>query len=365
MKNKFFNLAKNKDGSADLLVFGIIGYDVEAKELLQQILDLKRDGVSKLNVYLDSPGGSIFAGVSIYNAIKSMDATVYVYGLAASMGSVIALAGKKVIMTPQSYMMIHNPWTISWGESKDLQKDVDLLDKLKDTIISVYQDRAKVDNDELKTMMDNETWMNSEKALDLGFCDKVVKADTIVNEADGFVNLVARALQDKFKTNFRNINTEDNIMLSKENLEFLGLDENATDEQINDAIANLQSASEPAPDPDPDSTNDRAGNKELQRLRGLIEKMEAKDAAAHKQTIVAVLDDAVDRYKILKADRQVWEQALIADFAKTKERLDAITAGAVKPAQVGIDDDKKLTFQSGTMSLINAAASAFKAQGRK
>lgn len=131
-----------------------------------------------VTVHLNSGGGDVFAGVSIYNALKDYSkgkVIVKVDGLAASIASVIAMAGDEIIMSPGSMMMVHNPWSMGAGSSEELREVADLLDEIRESIIPIYSERTGLSKDEIIEIMDSETWMSAEKAVEKGFADKVLK----------------------------------------------------------------------------------------------------------------------------------------------------------------------------------------------
>ena len=130
----------------------------------------KQEGDIEINI--NSNGGDVAGGLAIANAIKGYkkgEITCNVLGLAASMASVIACAGKRLCMGQGAFLMIHNPWTVTQGSAEDLRKDADTLDKMRDSILSFYQSKSTKSADELKELMDAETWISREMANDFGF----------------------------------------------------------------------------------------------------------------------------------------------------------------------------------------------------
>ena len=121
-------------------------------------------------------GGDCFAAYQIYNMLKEYDGkvTVKVDGIAASAASVIAMAGDSVCVSPVSMMMIHNPLTSAFGNANDMQKVIEMLDSVKDSIINAYQLKTGMSRSKISHLMDNETWMDAYKAVDLGFADTVL-----------------------------------------------------------------------------------------------------------------------------------------------------------------------------------------------
>ncbi|WP_081667423.1 head maturation protease, ClpP-related [Paenibacillus pinihumi] len=130
-----------------------------------------------ITVWIDSWGGDVFAGVGIYNALKSHKGkvTVRIDGKAVSAGSLIAMAGDEIIMSPGSIMMIHNPWSSAVGESKDMRKAADVLDEVKEAILNIYQTKVSgKSREEISNLMDNEEWMSARKAVNEGFADSMM-----------------------------------------------------------------------------------------------------------------------------------------------------------------------------------------------
>ena len=147
-------------------------------------------GVRNVTVHINSPGGDVMAGAEIYSALRehSMNGegtvTVIVTALAASAASIIAMAGDRILMHPVAYMMIHNPWTIAMGDAKELRKTAKTLDVISEGLISAYQTRTGKDRDELKRMLENETWMSAATCVEEGFADGIYGADPL---ADGTI----------------------------------------------------------------------------------------------------------------------------------------------------------------------------------
>lgn len=165
---------QNKAGEpAALYIYDEIGYfGHTAKGLASDLAELDTD---ELDVHLNSPGGDIFDGLAIYQALKDHRAKVVVRvdGLAASIASVIAMAGDKIVMAPKASIMIHDGWTMAVGNAADMRKAADLLDKQSDVIASVYADRAGQTAEFWRDRMREENWYNAREALDAGLVDEV------------------------------------------------------------------------------------------------------------------------------------------------------------------------------------------------
>lgn len=133
-------------------------------------------GSGNVTVWINSPGGDVFAAAQIYNMLMDYvgSVTVKIDGLAASAASVIAMAGGDVYMSPVSMLMIHNPSTIAIGGSEEMLRAKALLDEVKESIINAYELKSGLTRTKISHLMDAETWMNANKAIELGFADKIM-----------------------------------------------------------------------------------------------------------------------------------------------------------------------------------------------
>ena len=129
-----------------------------------------------ITVWINSPGGDCVAAAQIYNMLIEYpgNVTVKIDGVAASAASVIAMAGTKVYMSPVSMLMIHNPMTMAYGNTAEMQKAIDMLSEVKESIINAYEVKTGLSRAKLSRLMDAETWMNANKAVELGFADGVL-----------------------------------------------------------------------------------------------------------------------------------------------------------------------------------------------
>ena len=134
-------------------------------------------GTGDVTVWINSPGGDCVAAAQIYNMLTEYpgSVTVKIDGIAASAASVIAMAGTRVLMSPVSMMMIHNPMTIAFGDSGEMQKAIEMLGSVKDSIINAYEIKTGLSRTKLSHLMDAETWMDANKAIELGFADEIMK----------------------------------------------------------------------------------------------------------------------------------------------------------------------------------------------
>lgn len=163
------------DDVVDVLLYGAIGgWDgISAEDLVPELAMLK---ASTVNLRINSPGGGVFDGIAIYNAIATLDAHVIVHieGLAASIASIIAMAGDEIRIGESANLMIHKPWSIALGTAEDFRTEANILDKLQDGLLAVYVARSGRDAAELTEKINAETWFRGQEAVDAGLADSVV-----------------------------------------------------------------------------------------------------------------------------------------------------------------------------------------------
>lgn len=160
---------------ATLYVYDYVGWlGVEAEPVLRALDQLD---VATLHVRINSPGGDVFDGMAIYNAVRQHPARVVVHvdGLAASIASVIALAGDEIRMSEGSFFMIHNPWTVALGDAAEMRKTAEVLDKVGGSLAGIYASRTGEKQAVIQAVMDEETWYTAQEAVDAGFADVVEK----------------------------------------------------------------------------------------------------------------------------------------------------------------------------------------------
>lgn len=145
----------------------------------KQFKDELNSGKGDIVVWINSPGGDCLAASLIYTMLMEYkgQVTVKIDGMAASAASVIAMAGTKVCMSPTSMMMIHNPMTLAMGDKGEMTKAIEMLDAVKESIINAYEIKTGLRRNKISEMMNNETWMDCKKAIELKFCDEMLKRE--------------------------------------------------------------------------------------------------------------------------------------------------------------------------------------------
>lgn len=175
-------------------------------------------GNGNITVWINSPGGDCIAAAQIYNMLIDYkgDVTVKIDGIAASAASVIAMAGTKVLMSPVSMLMIHNPMTIAFGNKGEMEKAINMLDEVKESIINAYEIKTGLSRAKLSHLMDSETWMDANKAVELGFADDILKRSEANDMEIPQVSMmyqeaqVVNSLMDKLATKCKIENKETN-----------------------------------------------------------------------------------------------------------------------------------------------------------
>mgnify|MGYP000866245382 FL=1 len=206
-----WNLVKNDDKSAELMLYGDIaesfwGDTISAKEVTEYLADLD---VENIDVYINSNGGVVDTAIAINNALRRHKAkvTVNIDGIAASAATLITCAGDIVRMPKNALFMIHNPSTIAMGDSEEMRKQADVLEKYKNSIMETYLQKVNIDKEKLSELMDNETWLNAEEALEYGFIDEITE-NTDIQVVENKVisnNMVFNMAE------FKNFNVDKNI----------------------------------------------------------------------------------------------------------------------------------------------------------
>lgn len=206
---KFWNWARDADESGGRVLYfdGEIsdetwwGDEITPAMFKSELFSDKGD----ITIWLNSPGGDCIAASQIYAMLMDYphNVTVKIDGIAASAASVIAMAGTKVLMAPTALMMVHNPLTIAIGDTDEMQKAISMLDEVKESIINAYQVKTNQSRAKISHWMDAETWMNANKAIELGFADGVLEDSKRHQATPTYAfsrRAVTNSLLDKVKT---------------------------------------------------------------------------------------------------------------------------------------------------------------------
>ncbi len=175
---KFWNWVTNSAGERTLRLEGAIdsedtwGNSVTPAWFRSEL----ESGEGDITVWINSPGGSVFAAAEIYTMLRDYKGkvTVKIDAIAASAASVVAMSGDTVLMSPVAMLMLHDPATVAMGNTRDMQKAIETLDAVKESIINAYNAKSGLSRGKISTLMSNETWMDAKEALKLGFCDEIL-----------------------------------------------------------------------------------------------------------------------------------------------------------------------------------------------
>ena len=278
---KFWNVMKNEEEkSAELILYGSIGSDeywddISDKAFKQDIENL--GDVENITLHINSPGGSVFSAVAIANILKNHKAkvTANIDGLAASAATIITSACDTVRMPKNALFMIHNPITFAYGNNQEMQKTVQMLDKVKNSIIETYLNKTKTDKETLSELMDNETWMNAEEAKEYGFIDEIldenVEKEVIENKL--IINNMAFDIS-RFK-NFKEKKNQDPRIIN------ISVNSTGSPEEIADKFRNILNSTE--------NQKNEGGNMTLEELKNKFPELynqifnEGKEAGITKE----------------------------------------------------------------------------------
>ena len=218
MKRKFWNWVRNEGEKRILLLDGEISDETWwGDEVTPQMFRSELNATEgDIELWINSPGGDCYAAAQIYNMLMEYKGNVAVKidGIAASAASVVAMAGSTVEISPLGMLMIHNPMTVSIGDTHEMERTITFLSEIKESIINAYELKTGLSRAKISRLMDAETWMNAKKAVELGFADSVLYTDAqrpVTDTADGLIfsrAAVTNSLLSKFGQGTHNVDAE-------------------------------------------------------------------------------------------------------------------------------------------------------------
>ncbi|KAA1804012.1 ATP-dependent Clp protease proteolytic subunit [Bacillus cereus] len=238
-QNKFFQMKASANGkTADVFIYGEITkyaweeYGEVSSITFKNELEALGDGIETINLYINSPGGSVFEAMAIIAMLKRHPADIisHIDGVAASCASVLPMISKRIIMPNNSLMMIHHAMTGAWGNAKQLRKAADDVERISQAMCQYYLDRSgeKMSEEMLYEMLEEDTWLTAEQCLELGLCDEIIEA----NQA------VAYAFDDKWAKQYQNVPQQ--LMQMQADKSIMSIEEKELREKIiADSKANL------------------------------------------------------------------------------------------------------------------------------
>ena len=307
---KFYALEHTGNNETTVTLYDEIGaFGAGSKEFLADLGKL--DG-QHIHLRINSPGGSVVEGTAIYNALRRHKGgvTVHIDALAASMASVIAMSGSPVYIADNALLMIHNPWTVSMGDSDQLRKEADLLDKLKSTLVNAYTRKTGMEQDQIAEMMDAETWLDAVEAVALGFADAIEEG---VAAAATATPEMLRARFDKF-AKASTMNPTEVITYSAEDAEKAA--EVITATVVSESAPAEQPATEPAPE-----VVAEAPAAEAPAVEPVVE-APAAPAVEEPQARLAAADSILAKYNALVLERD----AAVAGLKDASAKIEFLRA---------------------------------------
>lgn len=191
--------AKTEGNTTEITIYGDIGESWWGDSVSAADMDeiLKNVSTENITIRLNSPGGDAFDGITIYNRLRDHDAKVKIVvdGWACSAASIIAMAADELVMNTGSMLMIHEASTIVWGTKQDFEKEIELLKKLDKSLVDIYMTKAKVEREEIETLVNNETWFTAEEAETIGFASKVEEGKAEPTDPEAYKNSILARFQ--------------------------------------------------------------------------------------------------------------------------------------------------------------------------
>lgn len=391
----WYRIEAKTAGAAELYIFDEINpmWGIGAQQVVDELKGLS---ASQIDVHINSPGGNVFDGIAIMNALRNHSAniTVIVDGLAASIASVIAMAGNEIVMNLGSQMMVHNPSGFAMGDAKTMRELADLLDKSGRNIASIYADRAGGTEDDWQAAMDVETWYTAKEAVEAGLADRVstsAPADDIAARFDLSIfnhagrsaapdpympvrpkspvvpkEQVASEMHRMHNAAIAAVNTpkEGDMQFSDEQLATLrsklGLADDATLEpsQVLAAIADtsVTPQAEPVVTPDPKPAPKVAGTMVIdssawEATQEQIRALAAKQAKHDREERDQVIDQAVKDGKFAPARKEHWAKLWDADPEGARATIDGLSKNVIplEALGTGVEDDESFDAELASL----------------
>jgi ATP-dependent Clp endopeptidase proteolytic subunit ClpP len=304
MSAHWYAIQQTADGEAEVSIYDEIGFGgVTAKSFLAE---LKKLSGQRVHLRINSVGGSVVEGAAIYNALRRHKGglVVHIDALAASMASVIAMAGDETLIADNALVMIHNPWGMTMGDADELRKEADILDKLKATLVNAYVRKTGMEAEQVAQMMDDETWLNATEAVALGF------ADAIEDGIEAAASITPEAARARFDT-FQN-------SMARKTTKTIKAEEAAPAEVVAEPVVEA-----PVTDGAVDTSSEDNMNAELQAK---VDALQADLAAkAEADTVRAQADEVTAKeLETLKAE----VERLTAESASKDEEITALLAAS-------------------------------------
>lgn len=325
--DRFFNIQTGQNGESTIFLYGDIGdgYEVRSGRIAAELLEAEKTS-DRINVRINSNGGDVYSGIAIFNALKNSKADIHIYvdGIAASMASVIALCGKPVEMSKYARLMLHSVSGGCYGNKKDMQKCIEEIESLEDTLSDICAGRLGMSKEEVKAgYFDNEDhWLTAEEALRLGFIDGIYDADPIP----------ADSTPEQIYTLFNNRLTK------PQTIDKMNLDELRKRPRFKDCATDSEAIAEL------DKLESEAGKvprleSENASLKAKVKVFEDKAAADEESERKELLDAAEQDGRINAQTRPTFENILKQDMEAGKSALAALTPKRSVMKDIKVDSE--------------------------
>jgi ATP-dependent Clp endopeptidase proteolytic subunit ClpP len=346
MSAHWYAIQQTADGEAEVSIYDEIGFGgVTAKSFLAE---LKKLSGQRVHLRINSVGGSVVEGAAIYNALRRHKGglVVHIDALAASMASVIAMAGDETLIADNALVMIHNPWGMTMGDADELRKEADILDKLKATLVNAYVRKTGMEAEQVAQMMDDETWLDATEAVALGF------ADAIEDGIEAAASITPEAARARFDT-FQN-------SMARKTTKTIKAEEAAPAEVVAEPIVEAPVADEAVDTSSEDNMNAELQAKVDALQADLAAKVEADTVRAQADEVTAkeleTLKAEVERLTAESASKDEEITALLAASKSAGEQAAAIVASVgLEPVAV-VSAEPELTPAQIFNSLSGAEA---------
>lgn len=318
-KTKFFNLIPDGD-TCTILLFGYIGeYDqIRSADVTRELLEASKK-YQTIIIRLNSPGGEVYTGIAIFNALRNteVEVKIYVDGIAASMGSVLALCGRHVEMSKYAKLMLHGVSGGCYGNRKDLEKYLEMMDNLEATLCQMLSEKCGKSPEELRaTYFDGQDhWLTAEEALALGFIDGIYDADPVTVPENCSPEEAFAVFNNKYENS---LNQEEMFEKLKKMASFANCADEAA---VMTRIAEVTAAADKVPTLEKEK---EALEKERDDLQEKVDAHEKEKKEAHAQAIEDILDEAIEAEKFGADAREGYHAMLTANFEKGKAVIDGM-----------------------------------------
>lgn len=313
-----------------IYLYDVIGYDdCSAQSVANAFSELEKEDVERFEVHLNSPGGSLFDGLAIYNLLKERNCHVVIDGIAASAASLIAMSGKTIRIHQNAFIMIHNAATFAAGEEKDLKKQAELLGRFTNTARQAYIDRTGKDDKTIRAWMDDETWFDAKQSLENNFVNEIIPQDSVVNTASAIANFQLQynkgAVMDLrillitlFALNEKVTNQEIEVYLKE--LKTKADNADGLQDQVDELTNQLETLTDPGNSAAEDPLADKVTALEnIIKLQG--ETIANLQTAVVEQEAEKLVDSAVNQGKIFPNQKETYIKEAVADVATFANKL--------------------------------------------